>query len=36
MEIVSEKKSIESIVGTFADNGACGNSNGTCQINVSK
>lgn len=36
MEIVSEKKSIEYVVGTFASNGACGNNNGTCQINVGK
>ena len=36
MEIVSEKKSIEYVVGNFANNGSCGNTNGTCQINVDK
>lgn len=35
MEVISEKKSIESVVGTFANNGVCGN-NGICQVNTGK
>ena len=35
MEVISEKKSIASVVGTISNNGVCGN-NGICQINVDK